>query len=103
MTVMTVMTVQSSPIQRAHPLSPSAQHHAGGLAAFPLPLATEGHPAMTAATFTQPVPEPEFLRVKEAMTVLRLGRTQPYDPIPSRRPTTGPECRARLNPVTPNR
>ncbi len=55
---------------------------------------------MTAATFTQPVPEPEFLRVKEAMTVLRLGRTKLYELIRSGRLTTVTEGRARLIPVT---
>lgn len=54
---------------------------------------------MTAVTFTQPVPEPEFLRVKEAMTVLRLGRTKLYELIRSGRLTTVTEGRARLIPI----
>lgn len=54
---------------------------------------------MTAATFTQTVPEPEFLRVKEAMTVLRLGRTKLYELIRSGRLTTVTEGRTRLIPT----
>jgi excisionase family DNA binding protein len=40
---------------------------------------------MTAATFAPSIPEPEFLRVAEAMTVLRLGRTKLYELIRSGR------------------
>lgn len=52
---------------------------------------------MTAATFTQP--EPEFLRVTEAMTVLRLGRTKLYELIRSGRLPSVTEGRARLIPT----
>lgn len=54
---------------------------------------------MTAVTFTQPLPEPEFLRVKEAMAVLRLGRTKLYELIRSGRLSTVTEGRARLIPT----
>ena len=53
---------------------------------------------MTAATFTQP--EPEFLRVTEAMTVLRLGRTKLYELIRSGRLATVTEGRAASFPPT---
>ena len=52
---------------------------------------------MTAATFTQP--EPEFLRITEAMTVLRLGRTKLYELIRSGRLASVTEGRARLIPT----
>lgn len=54
---------------------------------------------MTAITFTQTVPEPEFLRAKEDLTVLRLGRTKLYELIRSGRLTTVTEGRARLIPI----
>ncbi len=54
---------------------------------------------MTTATFTRPVPEPEFLRVPEAMAVLRLGRTKLYELIRSGRLPSVTEGRARLIPT----
>jgi len=52
---------------------------------------------MTAATFTQP--EPEFLRVTEAMAVLRLGRTKLYELIRSGRLTSYKDDGVRLIPT----
>ena len=54
---------------------------------------------MTAVTFTRPVPEPEFLRVSEAMTVLRLGRSKLYELIRSGRLATVKDGGTRLIPI----
>jgi excisionase family DNA binding protein len=54
---------------------------------------------MTTATLTRPAPEPAFLRVPEAMTVLRLGRTKLYELIRSGRLPSVTEGRIRLIPT----
>lgn len=54
---------------------------------------------MITAMFT-PAPELEFLRVKEAMKTLQLGRTKFYELIRSGRLASVTEGRARLIPVT---
>jgi excisionase family DNA binding protein len=54
---------------------------------------------MTAVTFTQTIPEPEFLHVKEAMAVLRMGRTTLYQEINSGRLGSVTRGRRRLIPM----
>lgn len=54
---------------------------------------------MTVATLTHALPEPEFLQVKEAMTVLRMGRTTLYQEINSGRLDSVTRGRRRLIPM----
>jgi excisionase family DNA binding protein len=54
---------------------------------------------VTVATVSHVLPEPEFLQVKEAMTVLRMGRTTLYQEINSGRLISVTRGRRRLIPM----
>lgn len=54
---------------------------------------------MATATLAPALPEPEFLQVKEAMVVLRMGRTTLYQEINSGRLGSVTRGRRRLIPM----